>query len=61
MNYDMDMCDARIGGGELCPLRHDCFRYLNGQEASGDPLGWWFKIAPYRDGKCELQIKTNRQ
>ena len=20
MNYDMDMCDARIGGGELCPL-----------------------------------------
>ena len=65
MTNDISVCSGCIDiiGDKLqyCPLRHDCLRHsLFLQHGDGKTLGdAWQVVAEYRDGKCELQIKTN--
>ena len=45
MSYDMDMCQGMLAYGTLCPLRDDCLRYIQGQQALNEhfPYIWWMQ------------------
>lgn len=61
MSYDMDMCQGVLYSSTPCPFRDNCLRYIQGQHALTEnfPYIWWIQDPPYKDGKCDYQIKNN--
>lgn len=66
MNHDISVCNGCTGKiadqFQYCPLRDNCLRHsLFKLHRDRKRLGnVWQVIAPYKDGKCELQIKDKQ-